>query len=51
MRYKLLQYFRDKIGSTGVLFLQETCSDSKVEQKWKDGFKGQVFFSQILVAS
>ena len=28
-------YFKDKIGSTGVSFLQETHSDSKVEQKWK----------------
>ena len=23
-RLKLIQYFKDKIGSTGVLFLQET---------------------------
>ena len=49
-----MQYFKDKIGSTGVLFLQETHSDSKVKQKWKEYFKGPVFFlteSQILVAS
>ena len=32
-RLKLMQYFKDKIGSTGVLFLQETHSDSKVKQK------------------
>ena len=53
-RLKLMQYFKDKIGSTGVLFLQETHSDSKVEQKWKEDFKGPVFFLteiQILVAS
>ena len=36
-RLKLMQYFEDKIGSTGVLFLQETHSDSKVKQKWKEG--------------
>ena len=30
-RLKLMQYFKDKIGSNGVLFLQETHSDSKVE--------------------
>ena len=42
---KLIQYFKDKIGSTGVLFLQETHPHSKVEQKWKQEFKGQVFFS------
>ena len=53
-RLKLIQYFKDKIGSTGVLLLPETHSDSKVEQKWKKDFKGPVFFpteSQILVAS
>ena len=32
-RLKLMQYFKDKIELTGVLFLQETHSDSKVEQK------------------
>ena len=36
-----MQYFKDKIGSTGLLFLQETHSDSKVEQTWKEDFKGQ----------
>ena len=30
-----MQYFKEKIGSTAVLFLQETHSD----------FKGPVFFS------
>ena len=40
-----MQYFKEKIGSTGVLFLQETHSSSKVEQKWKKDFKGHVFFS------
>ena len=44
-RLKLIQYFKEKIGSTGVLFLQETHSSSKVEQKWKEDFKGDVFFS------
>ena len=44
-RLKLMQHFKDKIGSTGVLFLQETHSDSKVEQKWKEDFKGPIFFS------
>ena len=47
-------YFKDKIGSNGVSFLQEIHSDSKVEQKWKKDFKGPIFFlteSQILVTS
>ena len=39
-----MQYFKDKIGSTGVLFLQETHSDGKVKQKQKEDFKGPVFF-------
>ena len=34
-RLKLIQYFKEKIGSTGVLFLQETHSSSKVEQNGK----------------
>ena len=42
---KLIQYFKDKIGRTGTLLLQETHSNSKIEQKWKEDFKGQVFFS------
>ena len=32
------------MGSTGALFLQETHSISKVEQKWNKNFKGHVFF-------
>ena len=49
---------KDKIGSSGLLFLQETHSDrsgllflqetrsdSKIEQKWKGNFKDSVFFS------
>ena len=53
-KLKLMQYFKDKIGSSGVLFLQETHSNSKVEQKWKNDFKGPILFpteSQILLAS
>ena len=53
-RLKLIQYFKDKIGSTGVLFLQETYTTSKEEQKLKGNFKVHVFFlieKQILVMS
>ena len=38
-----MQYFKDKIGSTGVLFLQETHSNSRVEQKWKEDLEGPFF--------
>ena len=44
-RLKLMQYFKEKVESTGVLFLQETHSSGKVQQKWKEDFKGYVFFS------
>ena len=44
-RLKLIQYFEDKIGSTGVLFSHDTHSHSNIEQKWEKDFKGQVFFS------
>ena len=43
-RLELVQYFKNKIGSTGVLLLKETYSYSKVEQKWKEDFKVQFFF-------
>ena len=39
-RLKLIQYFKEKIGSTGVLFLQETHSNNKVEQNWKGDLCG-----------
>ena len=51
-RSKLMQYFKDNIGSTGVLFPQKTYSDSKVKQKLKEDFKSPIFFlmeSQTLV--
>ena len=37
-RLKLAQYFKENLGSTGVLFLQETHSSSKVKQKLKEDF-------------
>ena len=41
-RLKWIQYFKDKIGFTGVLFLQETHSNSNVKQKRKEDLKGQI---------
>ena len=40
-----MQYCKDKIWSTGVLFVQEAHSDSKDEQKWTEDFKGHFFVS------
>ena len=44
-RLKLIQYSKEELGSTGVLFLQETHSISKVKQNWKEDFKGHALFS------
>ena len=41
-RLKLIKYFKDKIASNGFLFLHSTIVD---EIKWKDDFKGEVFYS------
>ena len=41
----LIQYFRYKIGLTGVLFLLEIHSNIKVEQNRKKDFQGQMFLS------
>ena len=44
-RLKLIKYFKDKIVSNGFLFVQETYSTVNDEIKWKDDFKGEVFYS------
>ena len=44
-RLKLIKYFKVKIASNGFLFLQETHSTITDEIKWKDDFKGEVFYS------
>ena len=44
-RLKLIKYFKDGIVSNGFLFLQETHSTVNDEIKWKDDFKGEVFYS------
>ena len=36
-RLKLIQYFKDKTVLTGVLFLQKTHSNGKIEQKMRRG--------------
>ena len=35
-RLKLIHYFKDKIGSNGVLFVQEIHSKN-IKEKWKKG--------------
>ena len=44
-RLKLIEYFKSKITTHGILFLQETHSSSDDQQKWRDNFGGNTFFS------
>ena len=43
-RLKLILCLNRKIDPCRLLFLQEFHSNSKVEQEWKEGFHGKVFF-------
>ena len=44
-RARVFEYFKRKIGPSGILFLQETHSSKETEVKWSDEFQGQMFFS------
>ena len=44
-RLKLIEYFKSKIMTHGILFLQEIHSSSDDEQKWRDNFGGNTSFS------
>ena len=44
-RLKLFEYLSNHINDNGFVFLQETHSLLKDKQKWKDDFKGPLFFS------
>ena len=39
-RVKMFEYFKNKIGHWGILFLQETHSSIDTEKQWNDDFKG-----------
>ena len=41
---KMFQYFKNKTGHRGILFLQETHSLTVTEKQWHDEFKGQLYF-------
>ena len=43
--FKIFSYLKENISHNGVLFLQEIHTSSKDEIKWKDEFKGELFFS------
>ena len=44
-RIKMFEYFREKISNNGIIFLQETRSWEDTLNKWRNDFKGEVFFS------
>ena len=43
-RLKIFTYLKENMSYNGALFLQEIHSSSKDEIKWKDKFKGELFF-------
>ena len=44
-RLKLIEYFKSKITTHGILFLEETHSSSNDEQKWRVNFGSNTFIS------
>ena len=44
-RLSVVEYFRNKLGNNGILFLQETHSTFNDENIWKNYFNGPVFYS------
>ena len=41
----MFEYFREKIASNGISFLQETHFSHDTVSNWRDDFKGELFFS------
>ena len=44
-RVKMFEYFRSKIHNHGMVFLQETDSSEKSQNKWHNEFKEELHFS------
>ena len=41
----MFEYFKDRIGNNGIIFVQETHSSKDTFNEWWNDFKGEVFFS------
>ena len=41
----MFEYFRNKVASKGILFLQKTQYSVETEKQCNDEFKGQLYFS------
>ena len=48
-RLSINEYFKNKTGNNGILFLQETHSTTSNEGKWKNEFSGPVFIYTVLL--
>ena len=44
-RLSVVEYFKNKLGNDGILFLQETHSTLNDENIWKNDFNVPVFYS------
>ena len=44
-RLEIFKYLKNKSGSSGILFLQETYSTKENEIRWIDDFNGQIHYS------
>ena len=44
-RLKLFDFLKNKIGSKGIPFLQETHSSVEIEKKWIHGFKEKIYYT------
>ena len=44
----IIEYFKNKIGKNGILFLQETHSTTSDEEKWENEFSGPAFYSLVV---
>ena len=43
----VVEYFKNKLGNNGILFLQETHSTFNDENIWKNDFNVPVFYSDV----
>ena len=44
-RLSVVEYFKNKLGNNGILFLQETHSTFNDENIWKNDFNVPIFYS------
>ena len=45
-RVKMFECFKGQIANNGIIFRQETHSSEDTFNKWRDGFKEDIFFTR-----